>query len=110
MGFELYIEEGKRALEAMSNYVEVAKKVKKLASELVGGNVRVLVFGSVVRGKYTAASDIDILIITNVSKEAADALKARIYNEVDAPIQIHVATQEQYERWYRRFIDNAVEV
>ncbi|WP_292000331.1 hypothetical protein [Caldivirga sp.] len=39
-----------------------------------------------------------------------DALKARIYSEIDAPIQVHIVTQEQYERWYRRFINNAVEV
>ncbi|WP_292000332.1 nucleotidyltransferase domain-containing protein [Caldivirga sp.] len=62
MGFELYIEEGKRALEAMSNYVEIARRIKELASELVG-NARVYVFGSVVKGRYTAASDIDILIL-----------------------------------------------
>ncbi|WP_291764629.1 nucleotidyltransferase domain-containing protein [Caldivirga sp. UBA161] len=105
----MYIEEGKRALEAMNNYMEVAERIKKLISKSVSG-ARVLVFGSVVRGKYTAASDIDILIIANVSKEAADALKARIYGEIDAPVEIHVVTQEQYERWYRRFIDNAVEV
>ena len=62
MGFELYIEEGKRALETMSNYVEIARRIKELASELVG-NARVYVFGSVVKGRYTAASDIDILIL-----------------------------------------------
>ncbi|MGC8570330.1 MAG: nucleotidyltransferase domain-containing protein [Caldivirga sp.] len=67
-------------------------------------------FGSVVRGRYTAASDIDILIITNSRKEVIDALKARIYSKIDAPIQVHIVTQEQYERWYRRFINNAVEV
>lgn len=109
MDFELYIEEGKRALEAMSNYVEIARRIKELASELVG-NARVYVFGSVVKGRYTAASDIDILIITNSRKEVIDALKARIYSEIDAPIQVHIVTQEQYERWYRRFINNAVEV
>ena len=109
MSFDIYIEEGRRALEAMRNYMDVAKRIKEIVNEMIS-NARVLVFGSVVKGKYTAASDIDILIIANVNKETADKLKARIYSEVDAPVEIHVITQEQYEKWYKRFIDNAVEV
>jgi predicted nucleotidyltransferase len=59
----------------------------------------------VLTGRYTAASDIDILVVANIGKEEATLLKAEIYKTVDAPVEIHVATQEQFERWYKHFID-----
>lgn len=47
----------------MRNYREVAKKVGSIV-ERFDPEARVYVFGSVVRGNYTAASDIDILVVT----------------------------------------------
>jgi predicted nucleotidyltransferase len=104
MSFDIYIEEGKKALEALRKYREVAEKVKEAARNIVG-DAKVYVFGSALTGRYTAVSDIDILIVANIGKEEATLLKAEIYKTVDAPVEIHVATQEQFERWYKRFID-----
>jgi predicted nucleotidyltransferase len=47
----------------LRNYREVAKKVGSIV-ERFDPEARVYVFGSVVRGNYTAASDIDILVVT----------------------------------------------
>ncbi len=109
MSFDIYIEEGKKALEALRKYREIAEKVKEAARE-IAGDAKVYVFGSVLTGRYTAASDIDILIVVNIGKEEATLLKAEIYKTVDAPVEIHVATQEQFERWYKCFIDRLEEI
>jgi predicted nucleotidyltransferase len=109
MGFDIYIEEGKRALEALRRYREVARRVKELVAGIISG-ARVFVFGSALTGRYTAASDIDILIVAGVDRETAARLKAEIYKQVDAPVEIHVVTPEQFERWHRRFVDALEEV
>ena len=46
-------------LEYLQNYMKIARKVKEIVKK-VDPNARVYVFGSVVKGKYTAASDIYI--------------------------------------------------
>ncbi|MCI4464548.1 MAG: nucleotidyltransferase domain-containing protein [Thermoproteus sp.] len=109
MGFDIHIEEGRRALEALRRYREVAERAKE-AAKRVAEDARVYVFGSVLTGRYTAASDIDILIVADIGRDVADRLKAEIYRSVDAPVEVHVATPEQFERWYRRFVDRLEEV
>ncbi|MCX8183097.1 MAG: nucleotidyltransferase domain-containing protein [Crenarchaeota archaeon] len=102
--FDLYVEEGRRTLEALSNPVEVGREVKKLVLKF-WPNARVYVFGSSVRGKYTASSDIDILIVSDdVNYEEALKIKAKIYVTLDYPIEIHMATPKQFADWYMRFI------
>lgn len=64
MSFEIYIEEGLNALKAMGRFMEIAKKVKEIALKHAF-DAKVYVFDSVVEGKHIAASDIDILIITD---------------------------------------------
>ncbi|MEM2025524.1 MAG: nucleotidyltransferase domain-containing protein [Desulfurococcaceae archaeon] len=49
-----------RVLEHLRNFREIAGKVKEIARAFDPG-VKVFVFGSTVRGSYTALSDIDIL-------------------------------------------------
>ncbi len=102
--FDLYIEEGKKALEALSNFMEVGKKLKSLVLEL-WPNAKVYLFGSSVKGKYTASSDIDILIVVEgVSYEEASRVKARIRMTLDYPVEVHVATPKQFADWYMKFI------
>jgi predicted nucleotidyltransferase len=109
MSFDIYIEEGKKALEALRKYREVAEKVKEAARK-IAGDAKVYVFGSALTGQYTGASDIDILIVADMGKEEATLLKAEIYKAVDAPVEVHIATPEQFEKWYRRFIDRLEEI
>ncbi len=89
------------------NYMHYAKLIKKKAESLLG-RVEVYVFGSVVECKNTAASDIDVLIVSeNVPKSQWERakIKGEILKEIDvfAPFEIHLATPKQFE-WYRRFV------
>lgn len=78
--------------------------MKKLVLK-VWPNAKVYLFGSSVKGKYTASSDIDILIVVdNASYEEASKFKAQIYMELDYPLEIHVATPKQFTNRYIRFI------
>jgi len=109
-GFESYIESGRKTLEQLNSYMEIAKRVKGIVDEF-WRDAKVYVFGSVLEGKCTPMSDIDILIVVDgVSREEAYKVKAAVYKDTDAPIELHVASSEEFERWYKRFIDRLKEV
>jgi predicted nucleotidyltransferase len=102
--FEVYIESGRRVLEQLEDYIQVAKRVKRIV-EGVRSDAEVYVFGSVLEGKYTAMSDIDILIVTdNISREDAYRLKAMIYRTIEAPLELHITSNHEFKHWYKRFI------
>lgn len=86
----------------LRNYLEIAKRVKDVVHS-IDPNARVYVFGSVVRGDYTASSDIDLLVVTLNTKLKYDIMVA-VYKEVEAPVELHVTTPDVFERWYKRFI------
>ena len=75
-------------------------------------DARVLVFGSVVEGRITALSDIDILVICDLNREKAAELKAEIIKRIgySVPVELHIATGEEFEKWYRKFIQKFEEV
>jgi len=108
--FESYIESGRKTLEQLNNYMEIATRAKGII-EGFWKDAEIYVFGSVLEGKHTAMSDIDILIVVDgVSREEAYKVKATVYKDIDAPIELHVASSEEFERWYKRFIDRLEEV
>jgi len=39
-----------------------------------------------------------------------DKVKALIYERIDVPIELHIASREEFEGWYRRFIEVLEEV
>jgi len=90
------------------------------ARRLLGPEVRVLVFGSAARGELTADSDIDILLVVPRVPESASeraALVAQMLAEAEKrgmpwwyPVEVHWATPEELERWYRRHLDAVVEL
>lgn len=92
-----------RVLEYLKNFKEVAEKVKEIA-RTIDPKIKVFVFGSVIRGRYTALSDIDILIIVESLNKKYDIM-AEVYKEIEAPIELHVITKELFEKWYKKFID-----
>lgn len=99
-----------RLLEYLRRYREVGAEVKRILKKF-DPDVRVFVFGSVVRGRYTAASDIDILVVTdNLSRKYE--MMVEVYKQLEAPIQLHITTPEKYRSWYSRFIpvDELVEI
>jgi predicted nucleotidyltransferase len=99
---EQYARSGRKALADLRDYRRIAATVKGLA-KAVDPEAEVYVFGSAVRGDFTASSDIDILIVSE-RKELEDEMKLSIYRKVDAPIEVHFSTPAQFGGWYRRFI------
>ncbi len=89
------------------NYREYVKIIKEVAEKLLG-EVRVIVFGSVVEGKHTPASDIDVLICSKnmpKSREERSRIVAEILRKVgmDSPFEIHMVDEKEFE-WYMRFV------
>ena len=95
----------------MKNYRDIARKVKKIVRERCG-DARILVFGSVVEGKVTALSDIDILVICDLDRDERVRLKSEIYRRLgyDLPVELHIASEKEFQGWYRRFIGKFEEV
>jgi len=89
-------------LSDLRRWPDIARKVKEVVKR-VDPNARVYVFGSVVRGDFTATSDIDILVVTNDLRKKYEVM-VEVYREVDAPVELHVVTEDLMKRWYLRFI------
>jgi len=100
-----------RVLSHLKNYRDIARKVKKIVRERCG-DARILVFGSVVEGKVTALSDIDILVICDLDRDERVRLKSEIYRRLgyDLPVELHIASEKEFQGWYRRFIGKFEEV
>lgn len=86
----------------LERHAELLKKVKQLVRE-VDPKARVYLFGSVVRGEATAASDIDILVVTELFARRHDMM-VKVYKAVEEPVELHFATEDMLNKWYKRFI------
>jgi len=102
------VREERKYFEDPERYLKVLKEILK---KELGDDVRVFLFGSVVRGDYVVGkSDIDVLVVSkNVpqrvyrrSELVTEFLRAIV--DLYAPFEIHFATPEQFEGWYKRFI------
>lgn len=97
------------------NFISYALKIKKVAIETFG-DAKVFVFGSVVDGKATMASDIDLLIVSNRcpkliterAKKITEILK-KASIDLFAPLEIHLINEREFE-WYKKFIKKLLEV
>ncbi|MGB9630866.1 MAG: nucleotidyltransferase domain-containing protein [Candidatus Methanodesulfokora sp.] len=64
------------------------------------------VFGSVLSGKATASSDIDVLIVADVTDDEKARLKADVMRKMGfSPAKIHVVSEKEFKKWYLRFIN-----
>ena len=86
----------------------IPEKLRKQQKEYCR-DVKVIIFGSIIRNEYTPDSDIDILIISknlpeDIEKRAE--IRTGIKSTLDSfsPFQIHLATPEKFENWYKNFI------
>jgi len=104
-GFDIYIEEALKYGKYYKNPIALGRIIKKIVSKHIN-NAKVYLFGSVVRKSFTAFSDIDVLIVTpkELSNDEMSELKATILIQIDAPVEIHVVSEDGYRNWYRRFI------
>lgn len=83
------------------------KKIKMMARDILPVS-KLLLFGSVVSGKYRPDSDFDVLIVTNKiipNIFEQEKIKIKILNFFpNNPFEIHLINQTQFENWYKRFI------
>ncbi|MCX8189430.1 MAG: nucleotidyltransferase domain-containing protein [Nitrososphaeria archaeon] len=87
---------------SIHNYIEIVKRVKAIVQS-IEPNAKVYLFGSTAKGKATAASDIDILIVTNLIEHKYDIM-VKVYRTLEEPIELHMTTPEMLKNWYKRFI------
>lgn len=85
-----------------------------MAKEIFGEKLlSVYVFGSVIEGRERPMSDVDVAIV--LSKKAGEEERVKLYRRVRETFglhtfEIHVITSEDWERWYKKFIEKFVEV
>ena len=92
----------------LEDFLRVARRVREIAVRY-DRDARVYLFGSAAAGRMTGISDIDILVISE-KPEYEYKVKVEAYMSIEAPIQIHYITEEQYRRWYSRFIEKSIPV
>ncbi len=95
---------GYRRYMVLRNWRNVVKKLKKVVNEVIG-DARVYVFGSILSNKFTAASDIDVLVVSpDIPQNRDDRIRLQLLIEdklnLDPnPIELHLVTPEESE-WY----------
>ena len=94
-------------LNYLKNYMRVAREVKGIL-KVIDPQVKVYVFGSVVKGEFTAASDIDILAVTEAIERKKE-MTIEVYKKIKAPVELHVTSPNKFKTWYMKFI-NANEI
>ncbi|MEM4914215.1 MAG: nucleotidyltransferase domain-containing protein [Desulfurococcaceae archaeon] len=100
----------KKCLENTATYIGRIKE----ACLSIDHYCRTILFGSYVRGEMRPDSDIDVLLVTEHARDPW--MRAKLYKKifedlgVEHVFQVHIVTQEEYEKWYKKFIDVYVEV
>ncbi|MCX7911268.1 MAG: nucleotidyltransferase domain-containing protein [Endomicrobia bacterium] len=101
--------------EYFDKFIDYAKKIKTVSTELLSEEPKVIIFGSVVIGEHTPLSDIDILIISDKFQSLSDEKKRVIRTKVKtavgrfSPFQIHIATKAEFEFYWKKFIRSYIE-
>lgn len=110
---DIEIEHARARKSYLDNVAEYLKRIKDVCRAF-DPECRLIVFGSYVRGDMKPNSDIDILLITDRAPDALyrGRLRAAIARNIGlvAPFEIHIISNEEYERWYRKFIDVQQEI
>lgn len=110
---DLQIEYARRRESYVKNAARHLEKIKEVCRRFDPG-CSLIVFGSFARGTLRVDSDVDVLVITEIARRAdrRAELRAAIAREIGlvTPFEIHIATPEEYEKWYKRFIDACIEV
>ena len=95
-----------------NNWRRIAERVKEIAEEL-GRVHKVVAFGSVIKGKVTGSSDLDIAVFYD--EELTDKEKIRrsleILNGIDEDIVINIQVLSKSEEdFFLKFIEEYIEV
>lgn len=102
---EAMIERGKKRYLMIKNYRRYLPAIKRACEEIFG-ECELYVFGSVLTGKFTAGSDVDLLIkVMEVPKSLRERaeLEARIEELAGLPdyhpFEFHIVDEEGFERY-----------
>ncbi|MBS7607434.1 MAG: nucleotidyltransferase domain-containing protein [Candidatus Bathyarchaeia archaeon] len=110
---DIEIEHARVRKSYLENITEYLRKIKDVCRAF-DPKCRLIVFGSYVRGDMKPDSDIDVLLITDQAPDAPyrGRLRAAIARNIGlvTPFEIHIVSSEEYERWYRKFIDAQQEI
>jgi len=103
---DLLLDIARERAEKFSRWREYVNEIKKFVEEKLGGDIEVIVFGSVVRGDYTIGlSDIDILIVSEKFKN--HDIKYKILGDLlvkyGGIFEFHLVTPEE-KKFYLKFI------
>ena len=95
------------------NYLLYAKEAAIVAKESLP-DVKLYLFGSILRKEATPASDIDLLIFSEkMPKKLSERnkIKVKILKEIGffSPFELHLVDKEEFE-FYKKFIDKMKEV
>lgn len=103
--FDIYIEEGRRLNYLFRNIRRILVDVKHEIQLLLPGS-DVYLFGSAARGRYTALSDIDMLVVSDIEDlEQISKIKASLKRKyLGYPLEFHIVNKPTYDKWYKRFL------
>lgn len=109
---DILIETRREQEKYFKNYLDYSKIIKKEAKRLLG-EVKVFVFGSILR-PGEPKRDIDILVISPRLKNTRQKseTRAKILKKIgiSSPFEIHLITPEEYSGWYKYFIKEKAEI
>ncbi len=106
----------RRGVRARLERVEILKEwrewiplIVRSVKETLGEDAEVFIFGSVVEGRLTAASDVDVLVASNNVPDdflEAEELKSRIERLAGLPprhpFELHLVTRRQASHYLKR--------
>lgn len=108
---QLLIRRQKEKEKYFQNYLGYARKIKKEGERLLG-EVRVFVFGSILK-KDEVPQDIDVLVISpKLKKDQKSQIRVKIGEKIgfSSPFELHLITPEEYKSWYQFFLKEKVEI
>jgi len=106
---DLLIEAQKVRERYINNLEKYLKIIKRRAKKILGEDTKVYLFGSFLKGNFGPKSDIDILIVSpkvpiQVGKKSEILIYLKKGFSAYHPFEIHLATPEIFENWYKNFI------
>ena len=100
---DILIEYARERVKALQNSKNVVFQVRDIIRKF-DKSARIFHFGSTLRGDWNAYSDIDVLVILN-DQSVRDSITVEVFQQLNAPVELHFCTGEQFRSWYMKFID-----
>ena len=102
----LLIAQAKKRKLIFANWRRYAAEIKKFASEMLGSDVEVIIFGSLVRAEHVVGlSDVDVMIVSQKFENPKIKYKllAELLTRFGDPFEFHLVTPNE-KKIYMHFI------